>query len=122
MGSKRRQFMTLLDYAPKVECSIHTFVISPSECTIQAFIKNNYSPFNCLFVKVYFANCITPMCFSDDSAVRICLQCRKGRLDPWFGKIPRRVWQPALVFLLGKPHGLETCGLQSKGSQRDRHE
>ena len=38
----------------------------------------------------------------------IC-QCRRGRrgsFDPWVGKIPwRRAWQPAPVFLPGKPHG-----------------
>ena len=32
-------------------------------------------------------------------------QCRRGRFDPWVGKIPwRRKWQPTLVFLLGEFH------------------
>ena len=36
----------------------------------------------------------------------ICLQCRRPRFDPWFGKIPwRRKWQPTPVFLPGKSHG-----------------
>ena len=34
-----------------------------------------------------------------------CRRCRRFKFDPWVGKIPwRRKWQPALVFLLGKPH------------------
>ena len=37
---------------------------------------------------------------------RIHLKCRRHGFDPWVGKIPlRRVWQPTLVFLPGKPHG-----------------
>ena len=37
---------------------------------------------------------------------RICLQCGRGRFDPWVGKIPwRREWQPTLVLLPGEPHG-----------------
>ena len=35
--------------------------------------------------------------------LRICLQCRIPRFNPWAGKIPwRREWQPTPVFLLGK--------------------
>ena len=38
--------------------------------------------------------------------VRICLQCRKPRFDPWVQKIPwRREWQPTPVFLPGEFHG-----------------
>ena len=38
--------------------------------------------------------------------VRICLQCRRPRFDPWVGKIPwRRAWQPTPVFLPGESHG-----------------
>ena len=38
--------------------------------------------------------------------VRICLQCRKPRFDPWFQKTPwRREWQPTPVFLPGEFHG-----------------
>ena len=41
---------------------------------------------------------------SDDK--RVCLQCRRPRLDPWVGKIPwRRERQPTPVFLPGKSHG-----------------
>ena len=36
---------------------------------------------------------------------RICLQCRRPRFDPWVGKIWRRDWQPAPVFLPGEFHG-----------------
>ena len=37
---------------------------------------------------------------------RMCLQCRRPRLDPWVRKIPwRRKWQPTPVFLPGKSHG-----------------
>ena len=37
---------------------------------------------------------------------RICLHCRRLRLDPWVGKIPwRREWLPTPVFLLGEFHG-----------------
>ena len=35
-----------------------------------------------------------------------CRRCRRGRFNPWVGKIPwRRVGQPTLAFLPGKPHG-----------------
>ena len=38
--------------------------------------------------------------------LRICLQCRRSRFDPWVGKIPwRRKWQPTPVFLPGEAHG-----------------
>ena len=38
--------------------------------------------------------------------LRICLQCRRCRLDPWVRKIPwRRKWQPTPVFLPGESHG-----------------
>ena len=38
--------------------------------------------------------------------VRIHLQCRRLRCNPWVRKIPwRREWQPAPVFLLVQPHG-----------------
>ena len=45
--------------------------------------------------------------------VKICLQCRRPRFNPWVEKIPwRSEWQPTLVFLPGKSHGqrnLESC-------------
>ena len=38
-------------------------------------------------------------------------QGRKHGFDPWVRKIPcRRKWQPALVFLPGKPHGQRSLG------------
>ena len=37
---------------------------------------------------------------------RICLQCRRPRLDPWVGKIAwRRKWLPTPVFLPWEVHG-----------------
>ena len=31
---------------------------------------------------------------------------KRGRFDPWVGKIPwRRAWQPTAVFLPGESHG-----------------
>ena len=37
---------------------------------------------------------------------RICLQFKRPRFDPWFGKIPwRKKWQPTLVFLPREFHG-----------------
>ena len=43
---------------------------------------------------------------SGDSTLRICLQCRRPRFDPWVGKIPwRRERQPTPVFLRGESHG-----------------
>ena len=38
--------------------------------------------------------------------LRICLQCRRPRFDPWIRKIPwRREWQSSPVFLPGESHG-----------------
>ena len=38
--------------------------------------------------------------------VRICLQCRRPRFDPWVGKIPwRKECLPTPVFLPGESHG-----------------
>ena len=58
---------------------------------------------------------------SDDK--RICLQCRKCGLDPWFGKIPwRREWQLTPVFLPGKSHGQGSLvGYSSLGHKRVEH-
>ena len=51
---------------------------------------------------------------------RICLQCRRCRIDLWVGKIPwRRKWQPTPVFLSGESHGQKSLmgymGLQRVG-------
>ena len=43
--------------------------------------------------------------FSGGSVIRVCLQCRRPRFNPWIGKIPwRRPWQPTPVFLPGESH------------------
>ena len=53
--------------------------------------------------------------------VKICLQCKRPRCDPWIRKMPwRREWQPTPVFLprefpwTEKPGGLQSMGF--KGS------
>ena len=41
-----------------------------------------------------------------DQWIRICLQCRRPRFNPWVGKIPCRwKWLPTPVFLPGESHG-----------------
>ena len=49
--------------------------------------------------------------------LRICLQCKRSRFDPWVGKIPwRRAWQPTPVFLLAQSHGQRSLvGYSSRG-------
>ena len=38
--------------------------------------------------------------------IRVHLQCRRCRFDPWVGKIPwRRKWQPTPAVVPGKPCG-----------------
>ena len=53
-----------------------------------------------------------------------CRRCKRHRFSPWVGKIPwSRAWQPTPVFLPGEsPWTEEPGGLQSKGSQRVRHD
>ena len=55
---------------------------------------------------------------------KICLQCRRPRLDPWVRKILwRRAWQPTPVFLLEESHWTEEPGrLQSMRLQRVGHD
>ena len=50
-----------------------------------------------------------------------CKRHRRGRFDPWVGKIPwRREWLPTLVFLPGKFYGQRRLVgyIQSMGSHR----
>ena len=56
-------------------------------------------------------------------SIRVCLQCRKPRFDPWAGKIARRrAWQHPPVFVPGESPWIEETGkLQSMGSQRVGH-
>ena len=52
-----------------------------------------------------------------------CRRCERCGFDPWVGKIPwRRAWKPTPVFLPGIPSTEKPGGLQSMGSQRDRHD
>ena len=55
---------------------------------------------------------------------KICLQCRRRRLDPWVGKIPwRRAWQPTPVFWPGESHGQRSLADYSLwGCKRVIHE
>ena len=50
-------------------------------------------------------------------------QCRRGRFDPWVGKIHgRRKWQPTQIFLPGKSHGQRSLvGYSSWGHKRVGH-
>ena len=52
--------------------------------------------------------------------VKICLQCKRPRFDPWIRKLTwRREWQPTPVFLPGefpwteKPGGLQSMGFKA---------
>ena len=54
---------------------------------------------------------------------RIHLQHRRPGFDPWTGKIPwRRAWlNHSSILAWGTPRTEEPGGLQSMGSQRERH-
>ena len=56
--------------------------------------------------------------------LRICLQCRRRRFDPWVGKIPwRRAWQSTPVLLAWRIPWTEEPGrLKSMRSQRVEHD
>ena len=56
--------------------------------------------------------------------IRLLMRHKRHGFDLWVGKTPwRRKWQPTLVFLPGKPHGLEEPNeLQSMESGRLRHD
>ena len=58
------------------------------------------------------------------SVVKICLQCRRPRFDPWVGKISgRRDWLPTRGFLPGKAHGQRSpVGYRACGCKRARHD
>ena len=50
-------------------------------------------------------------------------QCRRLGFNPWIRKIPwRKKWQPIPVFLPRAPRTVELGRLQSRGSQRVRHD
>ena len=53
----------------------------------------------------------------------ICRRHKRGRFDPWVGKIPwRRKWQPTPILLIGESHGQKSLvGYSPWGSQRVRH-
>ena len=51
---------------------------------------------------------------------RICLQCRRPRFDPWFGKIPwRREWLPSSVILPEEFHGQRCLAGYSPWSHKE---
>ena len=48
--------------------------------------------------------------------VKICLQCRTLRFNPWVRKIPwRKKWQPTPEFLPGKSHGERSLAVTVQG-------
>ena len=50
--------------------------------------------------------------------VKICLQCRRPRFDPWIRMIPwRGEWQPIPVFLPGEFHGQRSHGVARSQTQ-----
>ena len=52
--------------------------------------------------------------------VRIHLQCRRPRFDPWVRKMPwKREWLPTSVFLPGEFHGQRTMGAYSPRSGKE---
>ena len=62
-----------------------------------------------------------PSATSGKELVCQCRRHKKLRFNPWVGKIPwRRKRQPTPVFLPGE-WTEESCGLQSMGSHRVRH-
>ena len=51
---------------------------------------------------------------------KICLQCRRCRLDPWVGKIPwRRKWLPTPVLLHGEFHGQRSLASYSPWGHKE---
>ena len=64
----------------------------------------------------------THMCLS---GLKIHLQCKRCRFDPWVRKIPwRRAWQPTPVFMSGESHGQRslTCFSPQGGQESDTAE
>ena len=49
-----------------------------------------------------------------------CRSCKRLKFDPWAGKIPwRRVWQPTLVFKLGKFHRQRSLAVYCPWGHKD---
>ena len=73
-------------------------------------IKLYFSPINHLFISgiffFWYERDVSLGLLWWLSWLRIFLQCRRLRFDPWLGKISwRKKWQPTPVFLPGKCHG-----------------
>ena len=75
----------------------------------------------------YHSNNLYTLGFSDGTSGKEptcqCRRCKREKFDPWVRIILwRRAWQPTLVFLPEESPWTEKPGrLQSKGSQRVRH-
>ena len=54
--------------------------------------------------------------------VKMCLQCRRPRFDPWVWKIPwRREWLPTPVFLPGEVRGQRSLAGYSPRGHKESH-
>ena len=73
------------------------------------------------FTAATVKNCMSPLWLS---CLRIHLQWRRPRFDPWVGKIPwKRSWQPTPVFLPGESHGQRSlAGYSPWGHKRVWHD
>ena len=91
---------------------IHGRLLNKSLCDIII----TYNPYN---ISMWYFYLPFTKDFLVAQTVKVCLQCRRPRFNPWGGKISwRRKWQPTPVFLPGKSHGQEEPGrLQSMGWQ-----
>ena len=69
------------------------------------FRTNKYKTQQALYFKFVYRG-IGTLASLIAQMLRICLWCRRPRLDPWVRKMPwRREWQPTPVFLPGELHG-----------------
>ena len=69
-------------------------------CSLQCYF---YYGFSITIVKML------PMWHSGKESACQCRRHKRGRFNPWVGKIPwRRKWQPTPVFLLRESHGQRT--------------